>query len=156
MPRSTDERFFGKIEQPATGASCWIWAASRNPEGYGHFFFDGQVIGAHRYSWIRKFGAIPDGLCVLHRCDNPRCVNPEHLFLGTKDDNNQDKVKKGRHTWGNKTHCIRNHPLSGDNLYIAKTTGARICRECLRIRETSRRTTDKARRSDYGKRRVVA
>ncbi len=155
-PERTDkQRFFEKVEQPATGAACWTWIGSRNTQGYGNFFFGARVDKAHRAAWMLFRGEIPADLCVLHRCDNPRCVNPEHLFLGTKDDNNQDKMRKGRHTWANKTHCIREHPLSGDNLYVTKR-GLRMCRECGRIREAKQRKSDRKIRSDRGVYREVA
>lgn len=72
---------------------CWEWAGDRDRDGYGRFS-KGQR--AHRYSWVLHFAPIPKGLCVLHRCDNPSCVRPEHLFLGTNADNTADKVAKGR------------------------------------------------------------
>lgn len=76
---------------------CWPWTASRANNGYGKFRDDsGRRIGAHRFSWILHNGPIPEGLCVLHRCDNPICVNPAHLFLGTFHDNALDKAAKGR------------------------------------------------------------
>lgn len=132
-PERTDkERFFEKVEQPANGSACWIWTASRNSYGYGNFFYDGRVQQAHRVS-LKLFRNTDAGeLLVCHRCDNPRCVNPDHLFLGTHTDNARDKMKKGRHTGANKTHCKNGHPLSGDNLYVHPTSHARVCRECQR------------------------
>lgn len=83
------ERNFIKSE------GCWNWLRALNKKGYGRYGL-GRRIRAHRASWIIYRGPIPDGLCVLHTCDNPRCVNPSHLFLGTDQDNSDDKVKKGR------------------------------------------------------------
>jgi hypothetical protein len=128
----TAGRFYSKIDKPEDPNSCWAWTGSRNSEGYGNFYVDGRIVGAHRYSFQYHKGEIPEGMCVCHTCDNPSCVNPAHFFLGTKADNNRDKVAKGRHTWGNKTHCIRNHPLSGENLYV-NPKGLRVCRECARM-----------------------
>lgn len=77
------------------GDGCWEWTGARSG-GYGTVAVGGRTVKAHRVSWEMTFGAIPDGLCVLHRCDNPGCVRPDHLFLGTVDDNNKDRAAKGR------------------------------------------------------------
>lgn len=132
-PERTDkERFFEKVEQPASGAACWIWNASRCSGGYGTFWFDRRTQPAHRVAYMLFRGEIPEGLDVLHKCDNPRCVNPEHFFLGTDIENARDKSRKGRHYLQRRTHCARaGHPLSGDNLYVTKI-GGRSCRACQR------------------------
>lgn len=75
---------------------CWEWTGNRNDEGYGRLWLDGRRVYAHRRSWELFMGPIPPGLCVLHRCDNPPCCNPEHLFIGTKGDNMRDAMSKGR------------------------------------------------------------
>ena len=147
MAKTTEERFWEKVAKLRSG--CWEWTAACSSYGYGTFFFEGRNQPAHRVSWVLHRGPIPDGLLVCHTCDNPPCVNPAHLFLGTHQDNAEDKVKKGRHTWGEKTHCIRGHSLSGRNLWVSKN-GNRHCRACTRIREQTRRKTDRKRRSDYG------
>lgn len=80
------------------GTGCWIWRSSFQSSGYGQVRISGGSFTAHRASWIAHRGAIPDGLQVLHKCDDRRCCNPEHLFLGTQGDNIRDAVSKGRMT----------------------------------------------------------
>lgn len=87
------ERFWIKVNK---ASDCWEWTGARLPAGYGVFWVNGKNEGAHRVSWQLHKGPIPDGLWVLHKCDNPRCVRPDHLFLGTPKDNTQDCQRKGR------------------------------------------------------------
>lgn len=86
-------RFWARVQQ---GDGCWEWTGFRDPKGYGRFQFEGRPMGVHRLSWLLHHGPIPAGLHVLHRCDNPPCVNPDHLWLGTNDDNIADRHAKGR------------------------------------------------------------
>ena len=90
-----DERFWSKVDRDGPGG-CWLWAAAQCPWGYGRFWLNGRTRKAHRVSYVLAFGDIPAGLQVLHRCDIPLCVNPEHLALGTNADNHADKIRKGR------------------------------------------------------------
>ena len=84
------ERFNDKyIPEPNSG--CWLWTANTNQDGYGFFWLNGRNESAHRVSWLLHRGPIPDGLCALRRCDNPCCVKPGHLFLGTTSDNATDR-----------------------------------------------------------------
>lgn len=94
----TEDRFWRKVDICGSD-ECWEWTGSRNEDGYGHFLYDEKVGLSHRYFWRLHFGGIPDGLNVLHRCDNPPCVNPKHLFLGTQKDNALDRNSKGRRTY---------------------------------------------------------
>lgn len=88
-------RFWRKVDK---SGECWIWTGARAPPpwDYGKFRLDGRAVDAHRVSWEFSYGPIPDGLWVLHRCDVPGCVRPEHLFLGTAQDNSRDMMRKGR------------------------------------------------------------
>lgn len=89
-------RFWLKVDKSAL---CWLWLASLDKDGYGKFGLGGRkgITGrAHVVSWIINYGTVPNSLCVLHSCDTRSCVNPTHLFLGTKRDNTVDMINKGR------------------------------------------------------------
>ena len=97
---SVVSRFWAKVEV-LSDESCWEWTDTLNSNGYGQLKIDGKIWSAHRYSYEINVGPIGD-LCVLHRCDNPSCVNPEHLWLGTQIDNIVDMDIKGRRVTGTK------------------------------------------------------
>ncbi len=94
MKKTALERFHGSYERSPCG--CWLWKLSCRPGGYGAFSFHGQSVDAHRFAYSALVGPIPRDLFVLHQCDVPACVNPDHLFVGTQSDNMQDAFKKGR------------------------------------------------------------
>ena len=101
MKKTLKERFDEKWVEDENG--CWAWTAYKQPNGYGQIGEGGKhgkTLRAHRVSFEIYKGEIPKSTCVLHTCDNPACVNPQHLFLGSHDDNMQDKCVKGRQPVG--------------------------------------------------------
>lgn len=100
------ERFWAKVAKSEDG--CWLWMSGLDREGYGHIYRQvacrvSKGILAHRFSYELAFGSIPDGMDVLHRCDVPACVRPDHLWLGTHQDNMTDMVRKGRSPRGERS-----------------------------------------------------
>lgn len=96
MEKSLEEKFWDRVNIKSED-ECWEWKGAKSHNGYGLFSIrHATVIRANRMSWIIKNGFIPNGMFVCHKCDNPPCVNPSHLFLGTHSDNMQDMISKGR------------------------------------------------------------
>jgi hypothetical protein len=133
-------------ERVAKTEDCWLWTGQtyETKRPYGRFHFRDKRYLAHRISWVLHFGEIPPGLLVCHRCDNPKCVRPDHLFLGTYADNKWDSVRKGR---ARKSHmqatgcCVHGHEMTEENTrYRLSTdrhnglprTTVRQCRKCDR------------------------
>lgn len=112
--RPLAERFWEKAEKTDEMDGCWLWRACLHVEkGYGLFQrgrHEGGCVRAHRQAWLLTVGPIPPGMHVLHRCDNPPCVRPGHLFLGTQADNMHDMLTKGRH-WAQKAAANDNGVL---------------------------------------------
>jgi transposase len=90
-----EERFWKKVKK-AGDDECWEWQASCERSGHGKLRIGSTMVKAHRFSYELHVGPIPEGMCVLHKCDNPICVNPNHLWIGTRTDNNNDMVSKQR------------------------------------------------------------
>lgn len=103
---TTLEQFMQRVEFDTNGG-CWLWSRTRDTHGYGMIAIESVKIGAHRASWLFHFGD-PGKMHVLHRCDVPACVNPAHLWLGTRSDNMRDMVAKGRRRGDLPTRIVAN------------------------------------------------
>lgn len=116
-----------------TDSGCWEWKRARTSEGYGRVRWNGRVEKVHRLTAHLVWGMeLRSTAKVLHRCDNPPCFNPDHLYVGTQADNVKDMVSRGRWRNGNTPWavCKRGHPMSDDNVKLIK--GGRRCRTCAR------------------------
>jgi hypothetical protein len=120
----------------ARGEGCWEWTGYRDKDGYGKY----RTLLAHRFAYARAAGNIPDGQVVCHSCDNPSCVNPAHLWLGSLSDNQRDSAEKRRQRLQTATHCKHGHEFSPENTRRKKNTVAgRVCLACTRERSRAYR-----------------
>lgn len=99
-----EARFWSKVDRSPHPKNCWLWTAGKFRKGYGAFTLNYHTVKAHRFSYRLAHGKFPDALFVLHSCDNTTCVNPEHLSLGTTQDNMDDMVVKKRQSKGERQH----------------------------------------------------
>lgn len=161
LRKPTAERFWAKVQKTD---GCWLWTAKRDADGYGRFWDGtympsghGRMVGAHQFSHAIATGIERGGLCVLHRCDNPPCVNPDHLYLGTVADNSRDMIARGRQ--GTKPYdpefCgerVGVSKLTTDQVMEIKAAGPEIQNSQLATRFGVRATTvSQVRRGDSWK-----
>lgn len=119
--------FWSKVKVGDAG-ECWPWLGGTFDKGYGAFRYDDATHSAHRFSATLAFGDIPAGMVVCHHCDNPPCVNPAHLFLGTYGDNMQDATVKGRMAQGERSHKARLNESDVRAIRSSPLTHAKLAR----------------------------
>lgn len=112
LEKKDEKRFWSKVDRTGGPDNCWLWKAGRFSTGYGQFHVRGRSNVASRVAYDIYFGEIPAGYQVCHKCDNPLCVNPRHLFLGTTQDNTRDRDRKGRQSRGEKVNTCKLTPDS--------------------------------------------
>jgi hypothetical protein len=127
--RPPADRFWEKVDK---GGECWLWTGGTTSKGYGCFYQGTKDCMTHRFSYEPHLGLIPAGLCVLHRCDQPRRVNPAHLFPGTLADNNADMAAKGRSAKGERLPAARLTPEKVRQIRAAHAAGTHTQAELAR------------------------
>ena len=124
MRITAEARFWKKVNKTST---CWEWTAHKLYNGYGRFNLNGKTDYAHRISWQFATGEYPKGKQILHLCDNPSCVRPDHLFLGTITDNMSDRNKKGRQSTSDKLNCRHGHPFTYTKNHRRTALDCHVC-----------------------------
>ena len=139
-PRPILERFMEKVDTSGGPDACHPWTAARNRYGYGVFQLD-QRRGTTAHRWLLGYlrgeplrwdDEVREA--ALHHCDNPACVNPRHLYVGTLAQNARDMYDRKRHPKATQTHCVNGHEYTPENTYVYPATGHRQCRQCGRDR----------------------
>ena len=147
MQKPIVDRFWSKVVK---GDGCWRWTGAKT-NGYGYLTLGGRnsgLIRAHRFSYEFHFGPIPHGLVVRHKCDNPECTNPDHLEVGTHQDNMKDIVLRRRHARHGQTHCLNGHEFSEKNTFI-NARGHRYCKVCKNENQKKKLREDRG--ENFGK-----
>jgi hypothetical protein len=139
-PDMLPPRFTARME---VVGECWEWRGQRDRNGYGHYWHEGRYVLAHRFAFVACFGALADGLTLDHLCRNPSCVRPDHLEAVSHRENCLRAVTGASAVNARKTHCLRGHPLTADNIYTHR--GRRVCRQCQLIRTQNYRRRKKER-----------
>ena len=121
-----DHNKFESATMPEPNSGCWIWMNGITSFGYGRLKHNAKSYSAHRFSWMLYRGPIPHGKWILHKCDTPSCVNPDHLFCGTNVDNILDMVSKGRNSKGEKHSRAKISPARGEQIGNSKLTREQV------------------------------
>lgn len=147
VPPPLSERVAAKLVATPTG--CIEWRGATDPSGYGQIRVGGrrgQLVQVHRLVWEIAHGSIPDGVHIMHRCDNPPCARLSHLIAGDAPTNMADKSDKGRHHNQRKTHCVHGHEFTPENTIPMRTQTGRPGRRCRTCKNLTQSQYDARRR----------